>query len=268
MFVVVNQHAHIAVAGLVRCAVRRQHARVTVRAFRRIEGEAAHVVGEHHLRHGFEHRHFDRLALAGAAARKQRGGDRVDGGEAGDAVGNRQRRITRRRRAGFMEQRRHRRHALDQVVVGGLCGVGSALAETVGADIDDLRVDGSDFFVRQLQPLHRLRPHVIEQYIGGLDQFLQCGQTFGVFQVEHDRALVAVVVQEDVPHRLVPHRRDMAQDVSVRRFDLDDVGAEVTQQLGGKGAQNNRAQVQYTYAVQRLSHCIAPVDFLVWMFGN
>jgi len=56
-------------------------------------------------------------------------------------------------------------------------------------------------------------------------------------------------VQEDVTHGLVTHWRDVAQDVAIGSLDLDDIGTEVTQQLGGKGAQNDRAQVEDAYVV-------------------
>ena len=54
------------IAGSVRSAMRRGDARIAGFAYRRFEGFTGHMVAEHKLRQAFEHRHFNRLALAGA----------------------------------------------------------------------------------------------------------------------------------------------------------------------------------------------------------
>ena len=54
------------------------------------------MIAEHELRDALEHRHLDGLALAGAFAMEERGGDRIDHVQTGDAVGE----VRRARTAG------------------------------------------------------------------------------------------------------------------------------------------------------------------------
>src|SRR5262249_52447509 len=63
-------------------------------------------------------------------------------------------------------------------------------------------------------------------------------------QVEHERALVAVEVEEDVPHFAVPRRLGIAHEVTVRRLDLDHLGTKVTQDLRRERPQYDRRQIK------------------------
>ena len=91
----IDERAHIAVAGRVGAAIRIDHAEIAGLADRRIEGAAGEVIAEHELRHGFEHRQLDRLALAGALAAEQRGEDDVRGIEPDNAIDHRHRHVAR-----------------------------------------------------------------------------------------------------------------------------------------------------------------------------
>ena len=70
-------------------------ARIILRALRRIEGQARQVIAEQIFDEHLEHRNFDRLALAGALAMKQRRRDRVGEIKPGGAVGDRERHVAR-----------------------------------------------------------------------------------------------------------------------------------------------------------------------------
>ena len=70
----------------------------------------------------------------------------------------------------------------------------------------------------------------------------------GLAQVQHDRAFVAVGINEDVTHAWVFHGAGVAHDVALRGLDLDDVGAVITQNLRGVGAQHHTGEVNHAQA--------------------
>jgi hypothetical protein len=85
------------------------------------------------------------------------------------------------------------------VVVGGLGGVRAALAEAEATHVDDFPVYSKNFFIREMKARHRLRPDVVDQDVSALRDREAGLERGGVFEVERDRALVAVGVEEDVP---------------------------------------------------------------------
>src|SRR6516225_5938570 len=58
---------------------------------------------------------------------------------------------------------RQRGRALDQVVIGGFCGIRPVLAEAEHAGIDQARIDLGEHVVAELQSRHRLRAHIVDQ---------------------------------------------------------------------------------------------------------
>ena len=235
LLVVVDDHADVAIGGLVRPPVARQVPRIAALVERRLVGQAAHVVAHHKTRHGLEHRNVDALATPGAVAMHQAGADRTDSSQTHDAVDQRIRHIARHAVAGLRHQRGKRGGALDQIVISGLCRIGAVLTETEHAGIDQPRIDFRNHVVAELQPRHRLRPHVVDQHVGGRDQ-PQHGVAPGrLLQIEADRALAAVGVEEHRPHAGMPGRPDLPRHVAIRCLDLDDVGAVVAEHLGGIG---------------------------------
>ena len=86
MFVVVNQHAQIAVLGGIGFAVGGEQAGITGSPYRWLVGFACHVVAQYKLSNSLKHGHHHRLPKAGLAARIQRGGHGVHGVQACDAV--------------------------------------------------------------------------------------------------------------------------------------------------------------------------------------
>ncbi|SPA23071.1 hypothetical protein CBM2633_B90362 [Cupriavidus taiwanensis] len=265
LLVVVEQHAQVAVPGPVRATMLVEDAGVAAGADRRLEGQPAHVVAQDELRHGLEHRHVDRLALAAAFAVEQPCGDGVDRGQADDTVGDRAGRVARHVAAGQLRQRGNRNRALDQVIVGGLGRVRAALPVAVQAYVQDARIHLRDFLVAQVQPRHRLRAHVVDQHVGIGGDAQQRLTPGGGFQVEHHAALAAVGVQEDARHAVVAARADLAHGVAVGRLDLDHVGTEVTQDLGRVRSHQHRRHVDDANALQRAAHgCLRCIGRLAY----
>ncbi len=91
LLVVVHEQAQIAVARRVRVAMLARAAARSPWTRAADRTSAGHVIAQDELREAFEHRDFDGLAFAGALAIEERGRDRVDGVEAGDAIGHRRR---------------------------------------------------------------------------------------------------------------------------------------------------------------------------------
>ena len=67
---------------------------------------------------------------------------------------------------------------------------------------------------------------------------------FRLLQVEHEAALAAVEVQVEVPHAAVLHRRHVAHVVAFVRLDLDDVGAELGEDLGRERTHHDGGEVE------------------------
>ena len=93
---------------------------------------------------------------------------------------------------------------------------------------------------------------VLDQHVGLGGQPAHQGLALGLAQVGADRALVA-------RRHLPPDRGALAQQpplaqriAAFGRFDLDDVGAEVGQRLGGEGAGDQLAELDHLEALQGL----------------
>ena len=228
-------------------------------------GRAEQVLGQPERGQGLEHRHLDHLALAGALAvieRAQHGDAEM---KAGRLVGDQARHEARRLAVDPRLQRGGAAHALHQVVEGGLVAVGTLarIAQRVG--VDDRGIDLLQILVAQAQPLDRLRPAVVDEEVGRPDHVLQHGAGGGLLEIEAERALVAVGRHVDRPHALVaPHRAARhAQQIALRRLDLDHVGAHVGQMLRGERPQQHGRQIDHAYALERSRHFLVPRSVLV-----
>jgi hypothetical protein len=209
------------------------------------------MVAQHHLRGGLEHRHVDRLPPAGAFAREQRRADHAEGVQAGCAIREVQRGVARHVRTRPQARLGDRDGRLDQVVEGARRRIAAALAEAEGADIDDARVQLSHRFVVEPEPLHRLRPDVVDQGIGALRELQQRLLAGRLLQVEHDAALVAVQVEEQRAGARATAGAGGAQHVAAGRLDLDHVGTEVRQHLGRRRSHDDFGDVDDAQAGER-----------------
>ena len=77
-----------------------------------------------------------------------------------------------------------------------------------------------------------------ESFTSG-QQIAQHGSAFGLFQVQHDRAL-AVVDGAKQRRDVALGRADHARQVALAGLDLDDVGALIGEQAGGHGSRDHR----------------------------
>ena len=246
----VDHRAHEAVLRAVRAAIRVEHARVTQRADRRIEGMPGEMVAQHEAGHHLEHRHLDLLALPGAAALVQRGTDLPDRPQRDTAIHEGGGRVARLAAIGHVRQPGNGHRALDQVVERGFGRVGSALPVAEQPGVDDARIDRRHRRVVQAQARHRCRAHVGDHHIGRADQIEGGRQPRRLLQVEDQAAFAAVDVQEDRAHARVAHRPDPAHRVAAGRFDLDHIGPHVAQDLGGVGRHQHARDVDDPHAVQ------------------
>ena len=145
--------------------------------------------------------------------------------EADDAVGQRVGHIARCRRRSAPSARaarsrpgsgRHRRARR----------IGAVLPEAERADIEQARVDPRPRRSRA-QPLHRLRPDVVDQHVGRRDQAQQPSRP----PASSGRAtlrLLRLVCRKTGPIGTAG-RPDLAHDVACGRLDLDHVGADVAE---------------------------------------
>src|SRR5215471_8904016 len=85
-----------------------------------------------------------------------------------------------------------------------------------------------------------------DEYVGPRDKLLDDLMGAGRLQVERDAALVAVGEMPLIGFICVRLRRDlvrMSPGVAARRFDFDDVGAEIRQDDGGAGRRDEAREV-------------------------
>ncbi len=253
----IDEDAHIAVAGVIRPPVGRQQAAVAGSAHRRLVAAPRHVIDQHELRHGLEHRQLDRLALAGAVALDQGREDDMDRVEADDAIGDRQRHIARLAAADAADQPGDRRDALDEIVIGRPARIGPALAVAHQAHIDDPRIGRAHLGGPEVEPAHRRRADVVDEDVGAPAQF-QHGRPAGrLLHVEHHAALIAIDLQIDRAHAGTAHRAAGAHDVARGRLDLDHVGAVIAEDLGRERTHQHGRHVDDAHALERAAGCCA-----------
>ena len=135
--------------------------------------------------------------------------------------------------------------ALNDVVVGRPARVGSVLEITVQGAVDDFRFPCHHRVRRETERCDLLRPNVVHEDVGLFNQAPQGLARRFTLQIEHDTALVAVAAEVGGRHALVPGGADAARDVAFRRFDLDNFGAEVSEQLGGVGAEQHAREIEH-----------------------
>ncbi|MNT51313.1 hypothetical protein D3C72_1882750 [compost metagenome] len=144
-------------------------------------------------------------------------------------------------------------HGLDQEVVCGLGGARPRLAKAGDRAVHQARVDPGQRFVVQPHARQGADLVVLQHHVRVAAQFLDQRLAFGRLQVQRDGALAAVggdeigavggvlalfVLQE----RGAPRARVVAL---AGPLDLDDVRAQVGQDLAGPGAGQDAAQVQH-----------------------
>jgi len=195
-------------------------------------------------RHRFEHRHFDRLALSGALALQKRRHDRIDHRQPNGLVAD-QGRHEARLAACRRFERDQSAAALNDVVKRRPVGERAVLPVTLRRAVNEPRVDLAQPLPAETEPRHRLRSHIVHQNIALPDQSQQHRRRIRLFQVEYERALVAVEVEEDMAHLAMPSRLGIPHDVAAGRLDLDHLGTEVAKDLRRERPKYHGGEVEY-----------------------
>src|SRR5215475_762419 len=136
------------------------------------------------------------LTLTSALPRQQRRGDCLRGGDRSQLIRKDRTQQPRACLIGARLHRREARKALDDRVVGGLLRIGPDLAEAADRDIDDLWRDGANGLLADAEAISHAGSEVLHKYIGAGGEAQQRITTPRRLQVEDDRALVTVVVEE------------------------------------------------------------------------
>ena len=149
--------------------------------------------------------------------------------------------------------------ALRQIVVAGARGVGAGLAEAGDRAVDQPRELGAQLLVAQAVAGEVADLEILDQHVAAGQQAPDQGLALAAGDVDRDRALVAVGAEIVGALR---GRALLALDVGrppfagvvagTRPLDLDDVGAEVAQQLRAARARQDPGQVQHANPSQRL----------------
>ncbi len=176
--------------------------------------------------------------------------DHLHGDEPHRLVGHHHRQIPRLARRAMVE-RGHARGALDDRIVRGLLRIAAVLAETEHPAVDDARIDCPHFVIGELQARHRRRPHIPHEHVRAPDETQERLIAGRLLQIQHERALVAVQVQELRTHAGGDAQAaDRASQVTRRTFHLDDLGAVIRQCLGRERTHDDRCEVDDAYAFE------------------
>ena len=211
----------------------------------------------HHdeVHQGFKHGHFDFLAAGATPPRHQPG---QDGG--GYIITGGLVRHDRGHEAGLTGgnglQVRQAGGGLDDVVISGIVGHGSVLAETIGGAKYQIGVSGGKFFVLQAEFFGHFWAHVMHKDIRGANDLEQRIPACLLGQIQHDAALVTIGSQIQRRHALVPARTEISCGIARRGLNLDHVGAHIAQHLRRPGPQNHRGQIDHAYPIQCARHAI------------
>lgn len=119
-------------------------------------------------------------------------------------------------------------HGLRDEVEGRAVGVGASRAIAVHARHDQIGVDLRQPRFGQAHLVERTGSKIFGQNVGVGQQVFQNGDALGRTQVQLDRALVAIEPSE-IPRQPIDDMALLAHGVAARRFDLDDVGAQIAQ---------------------------------------
>ena len=230
--------------------------RVVVARRRRRDARPQIVRGVRALQHQrhVEHRQVDMLPAPGAPALDQRRGDREGR--------HRPRRVVDHRRADLdrVDLRRpgrghDARRGLDLDVVAGLAGARPVLAERGHRAIDQALVLGREVGIAEPEPGERAGAVVLDQHVGPGGEAPEQRPAALMPEIERHRALVRRLGQVVDAHQRGVERLVgplLAHLVGPGRvLDLDDVGPEHGQLVGGEGAGQHMGRVDHAEAVER-----------------
>ena len=239
--------------------------RLGMHAVAQIAGQMRAHQNHRHIEHG----HVDALAAYGALALEQRRCQGESAGHAGSVIDRRSAELDRVHLLGAG----HRHDAgggLDHVIVGGLRPTRAVLAEGGEGGVDQPRIDRRERLVAKPQRLERSRPIVLDEDVGGGGKLLEDVAIRRLFQIERDRTLVGGLREERGAHVATVERLVGAVAAAliglIGMLDLDHVGAQYSQLVGGKRAGQNVRDVDDSDPFER-SHQRGLLGGLLRLYG-
>ena len=260
---VVRQDRDVAVARAIGLAVGRRQPVVAGGAQRRFERRAAELLGHQERDRALEHRRLDAAALAGLRTPRQRRRHRDGEVQATDLVAEDRRQVARL--AAFVGvECRDARSRLDDVVVRRLAGVRSALVVPGREGVDQAGPQGRETVVVEAEACGRLGTHVMHDDVGTAHEPVEHLAGRGLLQVERNRALVAIEAEVARAHGARAARPHGAEQVALRRLDLDHVRAEVAQRARRVGPEHDGREIDDPGPAQQRQHVSIPVCAQRW----
>ena len=148
------------------------------------------------------------------------------------------------------------RQPLDDLVVGGLQGVGPRLTEARDGAVDQLGIELRQRRVAQAQAVHDAGAEVLHHHVGVLHQAAEERLALGGLGVQRDGSLVAVLGEETRAHELLVQFREdpeFAGQVPVLGvLHLDDIRAQQGQVQRGEGPRQHIREIQDLDALEDL----------------
>src|SRR5581483_4069127 len=150
----------------------------------------------------------------------------------------------------------HARDGLsDGVVRGAAVRERPPLAEAGDGDVHEARVDPREMSVPDSPPVERPRPELLDHDVGPGRELAEERLTLRLVEVDRD-VVLGVVLREESERRVLPERAargDVSHGVAAgRELDLDDLGAELAQEVGGRRTQDERGQLEDADTLERL----------------
>ena len=204
----------------------------------------------HDRKAGFIQRGFQELTQTRTLPLRQRHQDTDRGVKPGGDVdqGNADPHRAALRRAG---RRDHAGHGLDDGVIAGIAAARAVGAEAGNAAMHEFWKLCAQDVVADAPFVECARLEILDQDVGGLQHLHQHRASAVGSEVEPDRTLVAVDADEIGRVFVVERRAPVAHFVAGRRFDLDDVGAVVGEDLRAIGAAEHAREIDHAQA----GHC-------------
>ena len=213
---------------------------------------------------GIDQRSIDVAALAGLLAprqRRQNADRRID---AGEDVGSRHA-DPHRRAVGVAGHAHDAADALRHEIVAGARRRRPGLAEAGHRAIDQSRIVSRQARVIEAELLQAADLEILDQHVGARHQFLDDALALGRGEIGLDRALAAIGAMKiggaemTAVGRLDEGRTPGARVVAgAGALDLDDVGAEIGEQLARPRTCQNPGQLQHAQTSQWTRHETLP----------
>ena len=147
---------------------------------------------------------------------------------------------------GFDQIHQSRARPVGGCIKTGLARLGADLAVGGERGVDQPRVERTDRVVVELQPVTYRQRQIGDEHIRLAHQAIQHIKPLGLFQVEAQAALAAVVEFPGVVafgHRQAGGMVSLAVGIAFGRFDLDDVCTEISHRRSGCGRRNETRAV-------------------------